>query len=134
MESTLAEVSLVVIAIMLAVIALIYAVAAITAIKGWRRIDRAMDGVEDSIKKLGQFGPKADHLIEQLGGTLQEARGLVRRTGDVASDVQAVSGELRRGVEMLNVTRRTQAAVAGVRAGFSALVRPTTNGKGHDDV
>jgi hypothetical protein len=118
--------------IMLTVIAASLAVCAIQALRIWGRLGKTATEMELASRKLVDLGPRLERALDELTGELRDLRSLTRKSEAVISDVQTVSGELRRGVEILDLTRRTRAAVAGARAGLAVLGRPqpSNNGEG----
>jgi dsDNA-specific endonuclease/ATPase MutS2 len=121
--------------IMLTVIALSLAACAVQLLRIWGRLGRTATEVENASRRVGELEPRLERVLDELSGELRELRSLTRRTDAVVSDVQAVSGEIRRGVEIVDLTRRTRAAVAGARAGLAVLGRsqPSNNGEGVHD-
>ena len=107
------------------------------AVRSLNRMSRAATEVESAVRQVSSIVPKLEKVLDEAAVELQELRLLTRRSEAVTADVQAISGELRKGVMLLDVTRRTRAALAGVKAGFAALKTSPQeaqddNGKGDD--
>jgi len=83
--------------------------------------------VERTVRNLNELVPPARRLLEQTESDLEEIRELARRTTKIAEDVEAVTGQastmtvqLLKGLEG-QILDRAKAAVAGVKAGVTAL-------------
>jgi uncharacterized protein YoxC len=85
--------------------------------------------MEKTARNFNELVPPARRLLEQSQGAFEEIRELTRRTTKIADDVQAVTGEASTlSLQVLRALEgqigdRARAAVAGARAGFTALRR-----------
>jgi hypothetical protein len=118
--------------IMLTLIAICLAASAVTSLLLYKRLTKTLIAVEHAAQRTADLSPKAARFLDEATLELSEIRGLTRSTGAVTANVQAITGELREGAEFLNLARRSNALVAGARAGFAALrqISNHPNGKG----
>lgn len=104
-----------------------------------RKVGEAAEETRRTMTKLGNLTPRVERGLDELTTEIRELQELTRRTESVVEHADAVGQEVRAGVTALQIAKRSRAAAAGARAGFSALrdlaaaPAPSTNGGSDHD-
>jgi hypothetical protein len=96
-----------------------------------RRLGGAADETQTTMRRLGELSPRLEQNLDELAETLRELRKLTKHTEGVAADAEAISGEVRAGVEAIRIARRSRAAAAAAKAGFLALREVVSSREGN---
>jgi ABC-type transporter Mla subunit MlaD len=86
----------------------------------YKKISQLLTSAEHTVSELT---PKLGRTLDEATGELSDLRTLTQNVGAVVGDVQALSGTVRQGVELVQAVRRPKALWAGIRAGASVLAR-----------
>ena len=108
-------------------VAIGFAVGIVIFVRMAKQVRKTAAELEQTLRRVAELTPAAQRLIANGESELAELRRLTQQTSQVASHVNAITGEasaatlqLLRGLEH-NVLDRASAIAAGARAGFAAL-------------
>ncbi len=98
-----------------------FVVTAVFLIRYASQVAHTATEVELTAKHFRDLTPKAEKFLAESTAEMQALRGVTRRSEAVVQDVHQISTELRQGVSLLGLVKKSQAAAAGARAGWHVL-------------
>ncbi len=133
---------------LLEVVAVAVGIAVIAGVIAFVQLSRRLAGtareVEHAARRVTALAPSVQALFDNGEAEMRELRELTRKTSEIASDVQAVTGEASAATSHVvralegHVAGRYSALIAGARAGLDVLRHVRGNGSDkadrHDDV
>lgn len=118
-------------------VAIGFAIGIVYFVRLTKQVRKTATELEQTLRRVAELTPAAQRLLANGESELEELRRLTQQTSQVASHVNAITGEasaatlqLIRGIEH-NFLDRVSAVAAGARAGFAVLRHG--NGRYYDD-